>query len=130
MLGSERAVTRVVTGRPWPSPSSRQTAKRPGSLRAAVGRPQFRAVPREAFRGRPKGWLWTRYWSSASPRNVERFGWRGETPSPLLNPRRATPLCEHRASKAPLHGDPLSGRRCWLVHPSRSWMLSNSYVAA
>ena len=40
--------------------SSRQTAKRPGSLPATVGWPQFRAVPRVAFCGRPKGWLCTR----------------------------------------------------------------------
>ena len=44
---------------PSPSPSSRQAAKRPGSLPSASGSPSFRAVPGEVFRRPPKGWLRT-----------------------------------------------------------------------
>ena len=51
------AIAKELTGPPSPSPSVRLTTERRRSLPATARRALFRAVPGQALRRRPQGWL-------------------------------------------------------------------------
>ena len=77
----------------------------------------FRAVPGEAFRRRPQGWLWTRYWSQASIPFVGTKGLaRGSAPSiPNWPALRWIARAGASSPCPPWRPVPMAGRRPVLV---------------